>query len=124
MTNKEYSKLIYKEFKIALILGFLLAIINFARLLIYFAIPQFRLNTDTGMHIDYLKTVYVSIGVSAALWIAIIFAKLLGVCLPLLATKFKLDPTIMCGPLIATLLDITSTSLLFLIGITILSFIV
>lgn len=124
VTNKEYSKLIYKEFKIALILGLLLAIINFARLLIYFSIPQFRLNTDTGLYIDYLKTVYVSLGVSGALWIAIIFAKLLGVCLPLLATKFKLDPTIMCGPLIATLLDITSTSLLFLIGITILSFIV
>lgn len=124
VTNKEYSKLIFKEFKIALILGLLLAIINFARLLIYFSIPQFRLNTDTGLYIDYLKTVYVSLGVSVALWIAIIFAKLLGVCLPLLATKFKLDPTIMCGPLIATLLDITSTSLLFLIGITILSFIV
>ncbi|MDE7221890.1 MAG: magnesium transporter, partial [Ureaplasma sp.] len=125
-TNKEYSKLIFKEFRIAIILGFLLGFINFIRLLIYFSIPQFRLlNTNTGQHIEieYYKTVFVAIGVSVALWVAIIFAKLLGVCLPLLAIKFKLDPTIMCGPLIATLLDITSTSLLFLIGIAILSLI-
>lgn len=47
-------------------------------------------------------------------------SKLLGACLPIIALKLKLDPTIMSGPLISTTLDLASTSLLFGIGIWVL----
>jgi len=54
----------------------------------------------------------------------VFLSKLFGSTLPMLATKLKLDPTILCGPLIATSLDLTSTSLLFGIGIGILQIVI
>lgn len=118
VTPKEYKKLIFNEFKIGLLLGFFVSVINFARLLIYFAIPAFRQNEmGSTTIIPYVETIFISLCASFALWFAIIMSKLLGVCLPIIAIKFKLDPTIMSGPLISTTLDLASTSLLFGIGI-------
>lgn len=120
VTPKEYRKLILKEFKIGLVLGLFLSIVNFIRLLIYFAIPAFRQNDMSHTIIPYQETLFISLCASFALWFAVIMSKLLGACLPIIALKLKLDPTIMSGPLISTTLDLASTSLLFGIGIWIL----
>ena len=120
VTPKEYRKVIGKEFQIGILLGLLLAIANIVRLCIYFAIPYFR--SDGKQTAEYITTLYISIGSSAALFLAVVLAKLFGASLPILATKLKLDPTLMSGPLISTLLDLCSTSLLFGIGITLLHF--
>lgn len=121
VTPKEYRKVIRKEFQIGLLLGTLLGVANTLRLCIYFAIPYFRTYGDTEA--NYVTTLYISIGSSIALFLAVVLAKLFGASLPILATKLKLDPTLMSGPLISTSLDLCSTSLLFGIGITILHFI-
>lgn len=125
VTPKEYKKLILKEFKIGLILGGLLAFANVLRLMIYFAIPMFRTTTSNGVETltPYVHTIYIALACSFALWVSVILAKLFGASLPILAMKLKLDPTIMSGPLIATSLDLCSTSLLFGLGITVLTFI-
>lgn len=124
VTPKEYRKAIFKEFKIGVLLGMLLAIVNIARLAIYFAIPAFRMNNESHTVINYSHAIYIALGSSIALWFAVFLSKLFGSTLPMLATKLKLDPTILCGPLIATSLDLTSTSLLFGIGIGILQIVI
>ncbi|MBR2651854.1 magnesium transporter [bacterium] len=67
VTPKEYKKLIFNEFKIGLLLGFFVSIINFARLLIYFAIPAFRQNEMDSTTIPYVETIFISLCASFAL---------------------------------------------------------
>lgn len=128
VTKKEYSKVIKKEFLVGLLLGLFLAIVNFARLCVYFAIPAFRPDINSLQNINlkinnqYGLCAIISLIVSASLWIAIIFSKLLGTILPLIAVKFNKDPTVMSAPLIATIVDIASTSILFGLGILVLHF--
>lgn len=45
--------------------------------------------------------------------ITVVFAKLLGCTLPLLAKRLGLDPAVMASPFITTLVDVLSLSLLF-----------
>lgn len=54
---------------------------------------------------------------SLSLLISIIVAKFLGSALPILATKCNIDPTVMSAPILATLLDVITTTTLFGIGI-------
>ena len=134
VTTKEYKKVIWKEFQVGALLGGILALVNIARLAVYFAIPTFR--PDLAGTIDpvthtsllsllsikdpYAVAMIASVASSIALWIAIILSKCLGSVLPIIATKFKIDPTVMSAPLISTTLDVCSTSILFGVGIGIL----
>jgi magnesium transporter len=54
-----------------------------------------------------------SLAISLALFISIIISKLIGSVLPILANKLNLDPASMSSPILATIADITSTTLLF-----------
>ena len=121
VTKKEYSKVIFKEFLVGVVTGGLLMLINFIRLLIFFAIPGIGdIPKDTfkpPFSNPYTICVIIAAATSVALWLAIILSKTLGAVLPLLATKLGKDPTVMSAPLIATLLDVSSTALLFSIGI-------
>lgn len=124
LTDKEYGRAILREMQVGFLIGFLLAVINIIRLAVYYAIVS---NVDITSEIDVVKSwnklesynyhMLVAAGSSLALWISIILSKFIGTCLPLLATKFKLDPTVMSAPILATVLDITTTTILFGIGI-------
>ncbi len=132
ITPKEYKKVILKEFQVGLLLGGLLAAFNMIRLAVYFAIPAFRDVAETTafkdnlLHINntYAIAMIAATASTIALWIAVILSKLLGSLLPLIATKFKLDPTVMSTPLIATTIDVCSTSILFAVGIGLLSLVI
>lgn len=127
VTPKEYKKVILKEFQVGLLLGGLLAVFNMIRLSIYFAIPAFRdipNNLELKIDNDYAVAMIAAVASTISLWIAIILSKLLGSILPLIATKFKLDPTVMSTPLIATTIDVCSTSILFAVGIGLLSLVI
>ena len=130
VTPKEYKKVILKEFNTGVVLGALLAVFNIIRLAIYFAVPEFRdiSHTDAIGHLtitnNYAIAMLASLASSIALWIAVILSKLLGSILPLIATKLKFDPTVMSSPLIATTIDVCSTSILFAIGIGLLTLII
>ena len=56
------------------------------------------------MLLDRLELM-VSLTVSLTVIIAVILAKIFGGTLPLIAKKLKLDPAIMAGPLITTIVD-------------------
>ena len=51
--------------------------------------------------------------VSLAMFCAIIVAKLIGCSLPIFAKIVKLDPALMAGPMIATLVDIVTLVIYF-----------
>lgn len=88
LSVKDFFKVIAKEASIGLITGIILVIINFIRLMI----------------IDKAQ-IRVNLTVSITLILTIIFSKVMGGILPLIADKLKVDPTVMAGPLITTVVD-------------------
>ena len=119
ITNKEYFKTIKKEFYIGIIIGFILAIVNLLRLAIFYAIFNESPLDIEGVEIFpnkwdfYNFNILMSLAISLALFISIIISKLIGSVLPILANKLNLDPASMSSPILATIADITSTTLLF-----------
>lgn len=113
----EYRKAIFKEFKVGLLIGLILAFINILRLSVYNAI-FWEIDGQTFNRWEaYQYKMAVAGSSSFALFISIVLSKLLGSCLPILALKLKKDPTVMSAPILATILDVISTTLLFSIGI-------
>ena len=84
----DYLKVFWKELRVSGLVGLGLGIINFIRMLIL---------TAAGIKIAFT--------VSFTLIITIVLAKVVGGTLPIAAKKFKLDPAIMAGPLITTIVD-------------------
>jgi magnesium transporter len=84
----DIGKILWKEFRVSLIVGVTLAIVNFLR--IYFI-------DKAGLTI--------SLVVCASLLFTVVIAKVVGGILPILAKAFKLDPAIMASPLITTIVD-------------------
>lgn len=89
-------KALWKELRVAFICGFLLGAINFARLAIFGG-----------------ASLPIAGAISAAMVLTVIFAKALGCLLPLLAEKMHLDPAVMAGPLLTTIVDVGSLLILF-----------
>ncbi len=127
ITHKEYAKAIWKEFRVGLLVGGILAVINFARLLIYDAavlnqqVEQINEQLKPAIPLTksqvYTGLVYIALSTSLTLFVTITLSKTLGSTLPILATKLKKDPTVMSSPALATILDVVTTTLLFSIGI-------
>ena len=94
--NFDILKVIWKEIRVALIVGAVLGVVNYIRLLI-----------------QYPGRELVSLTVILSLYATIIIAKALGCLLPMGAKKLKLDPAIMASPLITTLVDAISLTIYF-----------
>jgi len=90
-------RVLWKELRVALLCGFVLACVNFVRIFI--------------MHQDAT----LGWSVSLALWITVLIAKLTGCMLPLAAKTLKLDPAVMSAPVITTVVD--ACALLVFFGI-------
>ncbi len=84
----DIMKILWKEFRVGILVGLILSVFNFARL--YFI-------SQAGMRI--------SLTVCLTLLFTVIASKLLGGLLPILAKKLNQDPAIMAGPLITTIVD-------------------
>lgn len=105
LTLQDGWKVLWKEFRISLMVGVSLSIVNFARLMIF---------SDVGSLVAFT--------VSATLIVTVVSAKLVGGMLPLLAKRLKIDPAIMAGPLITTIVDALSLFVYFTIASKILVF--
>ncbi|MBC7196262.1 MAG: magnesium transporter [Deferribacterales bacterium] len=92
----DFLKVLWKEFRISIVVGIVLAFVNFLRL--YYLVK-----------VDFS----IAILVCLTLIVTIVISKLLGGTLPLVAKKFKIDPAIMAGPLITTIADATSLTIYF-----------
>jgi len=100
-------KVIWKEFRVSILVGIAVAIVNFLRIILYY-LGMYSL--DAGQNIFVIAGV-----VSVTLFIAVICAKFVGCTLPMLADKCKLDPALMASPMITTIVD--AVSLLVYFGI-------
>lgn len=93
---KDILKVLWKEIRVSIIAGLILAIVNFFRILYFEGVG-----------------VYVSLTVCATLFFVVIIAKMVGGLLPILAKSIKLDPAIMASPLISTIVDAISLLIYF-----------
>ena len=98
---KDIFKVIWKELRVALIVGVILAIVNGIRI-----------------YIQY-KQLNVAFIVSLTLICTVVLSKLIGCTFPIVAKKIKLDPAIMAAPLISTIVDSTSVFIFFNIALLI-----
>lgn len=87
--------MIFKEFRISLIVGAVLALTNGVRIMIQY--------NDAGL----------ALVIALSLIGTVVISKMVGCMLPLLASKIHLDPAIMASPLITTLVDIFSILIYF-----------
>ncbi len=104
---KDIIRVIWKELRVAVIVGIVLGVINFLKL---YLVDFLWLHTfDTGAELAEMVTICLT------LILVIIVAKLLGAVLPIVAKKCGLDPAVMASPLVTTILD--AVSLLIYFGI-------
>ncbi|WGI36813.1 magnesium transporter [Mesomycoplasma lagogenitalium] len=123
------KKVFFKELNISMVIGSILMLINFIRLICYFMISRDLFNTSfieyEGQITKLPKYAYIliiSAAASISMFLVIVFSKILGSVIPLLAARIGKDPAVMSAPVLATLTDATSTLIFF--GITILIFLV
>ena len=103
ITPKDFFRAAWKEFRVALMVGAALAVVNGIRIFI-----QYK---NWGM----------SVVIAATMICTIIIAKFLGCALPMLAKKLKLDPAIMASPFITTIVDCCSMLIYFNIATAVLN---
>lgn len=94
--SDDARKVVRKELGISLIVGFVLAVVNFFRIYIF---------DDVGA--------LVSLTVSITLFVTVVISKVVGGILPMIAKKLNIDPAIMAGPLITTIVDAMSLMVYF-----------
>ena len=92
---KEIFKVMFKEFRIALLVGSILALANGIRIFLMY------------------QDVNIAFVVALSLIVTVILSKLIGCILPLLANRVGLDPAIMASPLITTIVDTCSILVYF-----------
>ena len=98
---KDVFKVMWKEVRVAIIVGIVLAIVNGIRVAIQY------------------KNMQLALTLGITLILTVIMAKLIGCMLPLLAKKIKLDPALMASPLITTIVDTCSILIYFTIAMKI-----
>ncbi|MDD4720449.1 MAG: magnesium transporter [Bacteroides sp.] len=87
--TRDFFKVIWKEFRVSIIVGLLLAALNFIR--IYF------FDADVPIGIIFV--------ICLSLYATVVLAKVTGCTLPMIARWLNIDPAVMAGPLITTVVD-------------------
>lgn len=103
---KNYFKVLWKEIRVGFICGVSLAAVNFVKILL---IDKLLLGNSE-------ITLIVDLAICLTLVVEIIFAKMIGCTLPMLAKKCGFDPAVMSSPFITTIVD--AVSLLIFFGIS------
>lgn len=96
ITPSDVLKIIWKEFRVSILVGIALAVVNFARIIIFDGV-----------------SVKIGLVVCGSLFCTVIMAKMVGGLLPIAAKRLKLDPAIMASPLISTICDAVSLTIYF-----------
>ncbi len=101
---RDTIKVIFKEFRISLACGVVLAIVNFLKL---------WLLDQVGIQIAFV--------VSVTMIAAVMFAKVVGSILPVIAKKIGFDPAVMSSPFISTIVDAVTLLIYFAIAASLLN---
>ncbi len=96
---KDYFRVVFKELRVAICCATVLAVLNFARLMLVGGgdIPQYLI-------------------VSVSMFATVVIANIIGCTLPILARLVRVDPALMAGPLLSTIVDAATLSIYFAIA--------
>ena len=103
---KDIFKVVFKEARVALLCGVTLAVVNFAKIMLFDRLVL----GNTGI------TVQVALVVCLTMIVTIFIAKLVGCTLPMIAAKIGFDPAVMASPFITTIVDAISLFVYFQIA--------
>jgi magnesium transporter len=92
---RDFIRVIWKEMRTGLMVGFGLSAVNFLR--IWFT---YRNDAEHGANVMRIAAT-----VSGTLLFTVIVANIVGGSLPIIAKKCKIDPAVMAAPLITTIVD-------------------
>ncbi|MFH2115747.1 MAG: magnesium transporter [Spirochaetota bacterium] len=101
---RDALRVLWKEFRIAFMLGLILGVLAFAR--VVFFSSGTLLPAGIGMF-------DVGLAIAVALTLQVISATVLGAALPLAAARLGADPALVASPALATVVDITGLLLYF-----------
>lgn len=93
---RDYLRILWKELRVALICSVILGVVNLGRMLLL----------RSGTLMECVVT-------SLAMVCAVIVAKLIGCTLPIIAKLIHLDPALMAGPMITTIVDAVTLIIYF-----------
>lgn len=96
-------RVVWKESRVALVCGVLLACGNFVKLMV---VDRFLMHNQD-------VTALVALVICLTLVCTVFCAKVVGCLLPLLAEKIGLDPAVMAAPFISTIVDVLSLVIYF-----------
>ncbi len=96
----DFFRVVFKEFRISVIVSSILAVVNGVRI-----------------YIMYDRNLMLSATIAISIIATVIISKLIGAALPMLAKKCRLDPALMAAPLITTIVDSCSIFIYFNIAI-------
>ena len=99
-------KILWKEIRVAVIVGTIFAAVNFLRIVLFTNDPD---------------RILVGFTVAVAMVFTILLAKSLGAVLPVLVQKLHLDPAVVAAPMITTVVDAVSLTVYFKLAMTLLS---
>ncbi len=100
---KDFFKVVFREALLGISIGVILALVGVARVMLQEG-GDWRLSVSVGVAMG--STVFV--------------AAIIGAALPIIFRKFKLDPALMSGPLITTIVDVVGIFIYFKIALMIL----
>ena len=106
----DLPRVVWKEIRISVLCGVILAVCNFFKMLL---IDRWLLNNPD-------ITVLVAAAVCITLVFVVLSAKTIGCMLPILAKKVGLDPAVMAAPFITTIVDALSLLIYFAVACAIL----
>lgn len=96
--TKDALRVYWHESRVGLLLGAMMAAAAFIRAL------------------TWGTTVWVAVAVAISIWVIVLWANSLGALLPIIAHKLRIDPTIVSGPFMSTLVDATGLFIYFTIA--------
>lgn len=97
-------KVIWKELKVSILLAMVLGILSYLKVLFLSADSEIPNGFSLGK---------IGFVIALALSIQVITATLIGAILPLIASRFKLDPAVVASPALTTIVDITGLLIYF-----------
>ena len=104
ISAKDILQVLFKELKVAVLLGLLLGIIAFGRVVVFGG----GSTLPTGFNLGLIGT-----AIAVALSLQVVTATLIGAVLPIIASSLKLDPAVVASPALTTIVDITGLLIFF-----------
>ena len=116
----DYGRVIWKEIRVAAIIGAIIASFAFGWIMFEMSVGIVNVGSIAdgiiGKNLTLVQAeCLIAALVGGTLFVTMLISRLVGCSLPFLARLIKLDPAVMCGPITTTVVDIVSLVTYFLL---------